>query len=353
MLVHIIPFDKFIYSQTIAIREANKYDFVIAVGKPSRKMDISEIEKLLELNNIIYVQRRGLFKSTLCVIRILYQHKDKAALVVHGMDLLYVKYICLFCLLARIHIYWHVRGTDLYRHLQDSKLPRLHRALNYMIIPRVKGYMSSTALDGHLVKCVFGNNNFINMIASPSSTLPSTDFSSRNSRKPKRALVGNSATWTSNIDLFLKLYPAVIECNPDIDFVLQIAYGSEKVQSAIHDQISLVRSVTLNKRFMTLYDYQKYVANFEHAILMPSRMQGVGLLLTLISSGVTIHTPHFLPLAEFLRQYEFIFKDLNQSGQKLLSLTEEEHSHNRSIVETNFSRHLLVNQWRKLVNKTI
>ena len=351
MLIHLIPFDKFILEQTLAIREANNNDIIIAVGSPSHSMHYTDVKRLYQLNGIIYVQKRTIIRSTFNVFRILKKHSHGAALVVHGMDLLYTKYICLFCMSARIDIYWHIRGTDLYRHLQDPKLPCLHRALNNIIYPHVQTYMSSTALDAYLVKSVFRNTNYVDMIVSPSNTISTTSYTTSTRNKSIRVLVGNSATWTSNIDLFLKLYDPVITENQDAEFVLQIAYGSEKVQNIIKDQVVSRHNITLNRKFRSLQEFYRYISTFEHAILMPSRMQGLGLLLSLISSEVTIHTPFFLPLANFLRQYQFRFRELNQSGTKLVSLTTEDHAHNRGIIQEKFSRQRLVHQWQQLANR--
>lgn len=346
IVIHLVPFDKFAWDLVIALQEAHECPIFYLIGSPDHTVSPEALRYFSKLDNVFYLNKKhSLFKVILnYTVRIL-NLRDRPLIVSHATDIFACKYLLFISFLFKAKYLWHVRGNDLYRHLLDCSLPLYIRILNLILYKHAYSYLSISSSEKFLINSVFGSDRFIRMICSPSNVLFSnTHVNSLGSS----ILIGNSATTTSNIASFMSLYSNYIASNSQKMFWLVGSYGTPHIIDEYIAYANEFKNVFVQTQFMSLQDYNNWLSSFNIAVLIPTRLQGLGQLFMLITSGITIYTHHTSPLSSFMDEYSITYKTLSSSNFALDPLPSEDLHLNRTNVAKYFNYNNLIDQWKQI-----
>ena len=344
-ILHIIPFDKFAYDLVLALRKSHDNPIFFLLGKPDRRVASHQIIGLSGCNNVYYLQRKS-YLTIFKYIYLLISSHSELIVVSHATDLYVCKYLLLIALFLKVKYIWHIRGNDLYRHLLDKSLPFLIRIINILIFKNAYYYLSLSSAERAYISSAFSNSKQISMICSPSNVLFSDSASIHTGKNS--ILLGNSATATSNISEFFSFYSHYLSENPLKSFHLIGSYGSPEIVNDYLDYSKTYNNVWVQTKFMDLIEYKHWLLSFDMAVLIPSRLQGLGLLFMLISSNVTIYSTETSPLTQFMTQYDIRYKLLSFHDSQLQPHDDQTLNLNKITVSRRFNYERLVQEWSEI-----
>lgn len=337
LILHVGKLDKFIPSYCELIKNefnSKEHAFFFFFSKDVSYVDVRN-------NDILVKSVVDLFKLEVS----LYKARK---IILHGF---FSKEIFLLILLQPwliSKIYWGIWGGDLYfREIKKKNIKnRMIEFLRKIVLTRIKHYI--TFIDGDFdVARTWYNPSAIrhstfgyesNIFKKPSN---GHDFS----KDTINILVGNSATDTNrHEEVFKLLKPLVLK---NFKIIVPLSYGSK----AYADKVLRLGKELFGEAFVPVLEfmaYDKYMRllnSVDIAIMGHNRQQAMGNIITLLGLGKKVFLDSSITTWSTLNRLGLKVFDLNGIE---LSRSFSESEKNKSIIQEQFSRSKLIEDWRKI-----
>ena len=147
------------------------------------------------------------------------------------------------------------------------------------------------------------------MICSPSNCpekINEEKFNTILKDKNDEVIVGNSAGkfFSSNSLEILRNHSELFSINDKLNFIFIGSYGHQSYLNEL-EKNNFFSNVNIQKEFLSNAQFSSWISNFKFALLSPKRIQGAGVLMSLLQTGCTIYTFKNSPIDKYLSQFNF------------------------------------------------
>lgn len=247
--------------------------------------------------------------------------------------------------------YWIMWGGDLYSY-KDRKKKSFFYNIFYNIEDYVKGnmkgYISYIKGEFKLVQEWFKvKGNFYSSFTYPSNLYKKIEIR-KEGKEELWVQVGNSADPSNNHLEILKKLSQFKDANVKLFCILSYGGNEEYKNQVIKRGLELFKNKfcpILN--FMKFDEYMNFLSSLDIAIFAHNRQQGFGNITSLLSMKKTVYLKETVTTYETLKDMGIQIKSFNKFVD-LEKLDNNVLENNRKIIEENFSKEKLVEQWKNI-----
>jgi len=330
-----IDFIKFL-EKNIGLEE---HEFIFWKGENPHKIELENTSKITILEN----------KKDLLVFYLkLFKLKKYKRIFLHGWYFPRFTIPLFFNNYLLKKIYWIIWGEDLYSYTKRKKKKIFKRIEDY-VKGNIKGYISYIKGEFKLVqKWVKATGKFYQSFTYPSNLYKSFEFKEEE-KKELWIQIGNSGEETNNHFEILEKLLQFKDQNIKLFCILSYGGSEEYKKKVIEKGYELFSNKFYPiEKFMEFDKYMKFISLLDIAILAHNQQQAFGNIISLLSMKKTVYLKEEVTTYETLKEMGVEIK----SFDKLIDLERFDENileNNRKIIERNFSKEKLIEQWKNIL----